>query len=524
MNKATEMARVTAKGSFHMLWGLVISTVISAIGTIFIARLLGADDYGLYTIAIGAPNLIANFRDWGINTAIVKYSAQYNSENKLLKIKSVFAAGLIFEIIVGALLTVIAFILSDFLAVVFQRPHIAPLIQISSLFILSGALGVAASSAFTGLERMHLNSVWYVIQAIFKTALILLLILAGFGTTGAVTGFSLGLFLASLAAVLLMLTIYRSLKQPNGEKLEIFATMKMMLRYGFPLSIAVILTGFLTYFYTYVMAFFVSDAPIGNYSVAQNFVVLITFFAIPVTTMMLPAFSKLNATQDHATLRGVFQYSVKYASMIVLPVSVMVMALAQPAIATIFQDQYPQAPLYLALLAIIYLFTALGSLSAGNLISSQGYTKYSLKLTVLTVAVGFPLSFIFTALLGITGLIVSTLITSLPSLFLALNFIKKRFNVTLDWAASARIAFSSGATGILTYLSVSLLPFSSPIQLIIGVIIFAVAFLFIALITRTITRPDLVNIREIAKALGPLSKILYGIIGLLETIMNKLHL
>ena len=41
------MAKVSAKGSFHLLWGLVISTVISSIATIFVARLLGSDLYGL---------------------------------------------------------------------------------------------------------------------------------------------------------------------------------------------------------------------------------------------------------------------------------------------------------------------------------------------------------------------------------------------------------------------------------------------------------------------------------------------
>jgi len=48
MSKAAEMAKVSAKGSFHLLWGLVISTVISAIGTILLARLLGSDLYGLH--------------------------------------------------------------------------------------------------------------------------------------------------------------------------------------------------------------------------------------------------------------------------------------------------------------------------------------------------------------------------------------------------------------------------------------------------------------------------------------------
>src|SRR5665811_2000623 len=157
MSKATEMARVSAKGGFHLLWGIVLSTVISSVGTIIIARLLGSDNYGLYAIALAAPNLISTFRDWGITTAMVKYSAEYNSENNVAKIRSVFVSGLAFEIIVGVSLSVLSLILSQVLADFYGRPAIVQLIQIASLFILTGALINTASAAFTGLEKMHLN-------------------------------------------------------------------------------------------------------------------------------------------------------------------------------------------------------------------------------------------------------------------------------------------------------------------------------------------------------------------------------
>jgi hypothetical protein len=39
MSKAAEMAKVSAKGSFHLLWGLVISIVISSIATTLLAYL-----------------------------------------------------------------------------------------------------------------------------------------------------------------------------------------------------------------------------------------------------------------------------------------------------------------------------------------------------------------------------------------------------------------------------------------------------------------------------------------------------
>jgi O-antigen/teichoic acid export membrane protein len=524
MSKATEMARVSAKGGFHLLWGLVLSTVISAVGTIFIARLLGPENMGLYAIALAAPNLFSTFRDWGVTTAMIKYSAEYNNENNVAKIRSVFISGLVFEILVGLALSVLSLVLSQFLAGFYGRPAIVQLIQIASLFVLTGALVNTASAAFTGMEKMHLNSIMLIVQSLVKTVLIIAFVILGLGTLGAVMGFSIGVIFAGTIGVLLMYVMYRSLPKSTSSKLELMKTIKIMLKYGLPVSIGAILSGFLTQFYSFIMAIFVTNnASIGNYSVALNFVVLITFFATPVTTMLFPAFSKLDAQKDKETLKNVFQYSVKYAALIVMPVTVMVMALSQPAIGTIFENRYVQAPLYLALLSVIYLFSALGSLSTGSLINGQGYTKYNLKLTLLNVAIGFPLSFVLISQFGIIGLIVTTIIVSLPSFFLSLRFIKRKFGVSIDWVSSAKITFSSVVAGVLTYMAVSQLPFSSPVQLVIGVVVFVVAFLLLAIVTRTVSKADLGNVREIGNAMGPLRKPLTIVLNLIEKLMNAVQ-
>jgi O-antigen/teichoic acid export membrane protein len=522
MSKATDMAKVSAKGGFHLLWGLVVSTVISSVGTILIAIFLGEDNMGLYTIAVAAPNLIAIFRDWGITTAMVKYAAQYNSENNVSKIRGILVSGLAFEIILGLALSILSISISGFLATVFNRPAIAPLIQITSLFILTGALVNTATAAFTGMEKMHLNSIMLIIQAVVKTGLIIGLVVLGLGTLGATIGFSVAVLIAGVSGLLLMYTMYRSLPHSTDGKLELIETIKSMLKYGLPISIGVILTGFLAQFYSYIMYIFVTDnGAIGNYSVATNFIVLITFFATPVTTMLLPAFSKLDYRKEQSVLQNVFQYSIKYAALIVVPVTVLVMSLAQPAIGTIFGGRYSQAPLFLVLLGLVYLLSAFGTLSIGNLINSQGDTKYNLKLTLLTVAIGFPLSFVLISQFGIVGLIIVSTVVGLPGLLWSLVYIKKRYGVSIDWISSAKILLSSAITGIATYLVVSLVPFSNPIRLVLGLIVFVVVFLVAIIATRTINRTDLANIRQIVGSLGPLQKPINIILNLIEKFMPR---
>jgi O-antigen/teichoic acid export membrane protein len=522
MAKAAEMAKVSAKGGFHLLWGLVLSTVIQSLGTIAIAYFLGSDNMGLYYIAVAAPNLIANFRDWGVTTAMVRYSAQYNQQNEPDKIRAVLVSGLAFELLLGLGLAIFSIAISGFLADLYQRPAIAQLIQITSLFILTGGLVNTATAAFTGLERMHLNSVMLIIQSIVKTALIIGLVLLGLGTMGAVIGFSVAVLIAGITGILLMYTLYRSLPKSKDGQLGIVATIKTMLKYGLPISIGAIVTGFLTTFYSNILAVFVTDnSLIGNYSVAVNFVVLISFFATPVTTMLLPAFSKLDYKKDKEVLKNVFQYSVKYAALIVVPVTLIVMSLAQPAIATIFQNKYTEAPLYLALSGVIYLLSIFGTLSYGNLINSQGDTKFTLKLSLLQAAIGFPLSFLLISQFGIIGLIVTSTVVGVPGLVWSLIFIKRRYDVSIDWVSSAKILASSSIAGVVTYIFADWAPFSSIVRLVLGVIVFVLVFLVAALVTRTINRNDTANIRQIAGGLGPLRKPLEMLLGLLEKFMPK---
>lgn len=527
MSKAADMARVSAKGGFHLLWGLVVSTIISSVGTIFIARLLGSDLYGLYTVVLTAPILIATFRDWGVNSAMIRCAAQYRAEGREDEVRSVFVSGLIFEIALGSALSAVSFILSGFLATnVFNRPEIAPLIQIASITILAGALINAATAAFTGVERMELNSVMLICQSTIKTLIIIALVVLGLGTTGATIGFAAGTLTAGFIGILLMYTIYKTLPKPATHKLEIKAYIAAMLEYGLPLSLAGITGGFLTQFYGFLLPIYYAtdNIMIGNYGVAANFVVLIGFFATPITIMLFPAFSKLDPQKDKETLKKVFQFSVKYAALLVVPVAALIMCLSGPAVSTLFGNTYASAPLFLALLTITYTYTAFGNLSTGNLINSQGQTQYNLKLTALTAAIGFPVGYLLIMHFGVVGLIVSSLTVGIPSLIIGLGFIKKHYDVTVDWRSSAKILFSSATAAALTYAVVAQLGFASWIRLLVGVPIFVLILIPAMLFTRAITRSDISNLRFMIGGLGVLSGIINKVLNLIEKIMIFLRL
>ena len=527
MSKAAEMAKSSAKGGFHVLWGLVISTFISSFATIFVARLLGSDLYGLYGIVLIAPNLIGVFRDWGIHSAMVRYTAQFRSEDRLVEVRSILISGIIFEIAFGTVLSAISFALSGYLATnVFHRSELTSLIQIASISLLAGGLTTAATATFIGIEKMRLNSIMIICQSAIKSVVIVVLVILGLGTSGAVLGYTIATVMAGAIGMALVWTQYKNLPKSNHTKLEIKAYTKLMLSYGTPLSLSAIIGSFLSQYYTFLLPiFYISDnIAIGNYEIASTFVVLIAFFATPITTMLFPAFSKLDPQRDKKNLKNIFQFSVKYASFLVVPVAALVICLSEPAVSTLFGKTYEMAPLFLALLALSYVFTAFGSLSTGNFISSQGKTTFILLLNLITAAIGLPLGYILILHFGILGLIVTSLITGVPSTVISLYWIRKHYELTVNWRSSAKILLSSSVAAVLTYVLVFELGFSSLIRLILGVIFFAFVFIIATLLTRIIDKSDIENLRGMVGGLGIVGKIFSRVLNIYEKIAGSLKL
>jgi O-antigen/teichoic acid export membrane protein len=521
-SKATEIAKVSAKGGFSLFWGIVVSTVVSALGLIVLARVMPPEEYGLYTIALAAPSLIGTFRDWGMNSAVTKYTAQYSAEGKLGQVRSILLAGLVFEVILGLALSFLSLFLSRFIATdIFKRP-ITAMIQISSFTILAGAFSTAAQASFVGRENMQPNSIMLVSQAFFRAVLCPVLVVLGFGASGAVVGYSVALLGGGLLGVFLMFEIYNDLTQKNGsvEPLKVWETMKYMFRYGLPLSFSSIFNGFVTQFYNVLIVIYASNFLIGNYAVATNFSVLLTFFTMPIQTMLFPAFSKLDSSKDTDTLKIVFQSSVKYSSLLVIPPTVALIALANPAVSALFGAKYTSAPLFLALFVVNYVLTAFGVLSTGPLISGQGETVLYLKFAIVNTATGIALAILLVPPLGVVGLIITTIFDGVPALIISLYWIKKHYDATVDWASSAKILVSSAASGVLAYFAVSFVSLSSWPKLIIGLAVFTAGFLFCVTATRTLRKPDIDALRLMTSDLGPLSRIANKILRVLERLVS----
>lgn len=508
----TDVAKQSAKGSIVLMIGQVLSTIILALGSIILARLLESANYGILTIAHIPISVMLLLGDLGVNSALVKYISQYRQEENPSEIKKIVKTGLMINALLNALLSILTFILSDFLSEkIFHDPQLNLLIKIGSLGLLAQALMSTCSSIFIAFYRMELHSLTNLTFSILKSMVSPILVIIGYGVFGATVGITISYIVAAILSLSIVWLI--ALRGLNGRAdLKTFNT---IIRYGYPLFFSNLTVGGLTQLFNFLMAIYVDAFMIGNYQAAVNFSVLIGFILTPITTVLFPLFSKFDAKKDDE-LGFVFQNTVKYSSILLVPATMGLIVLADPIVRIIYGETFRLTPFLLQLSIMNTIFVAVGNNAIPALFNSQGETKINFTSNLLYFAIGLPMGLILIPKFGAVGLLLTTLLASKPSLIYLIIRVKKNFGFSIDWESSLKIILSSGFAFIIVYTILRLLPIDDISSLIVGVGVFLSLYSILLPSMRAVELKDIQNLKSIMKGLGPLAPIFHAYFTLLS--------
>jgi stage V sporulation protein B len=491
-DQITEIAEDSAKGGFFLFAGQALSTFILALGSIAVSRILGPEVYGLYGLSLVAPSTFLLFTGFGIDLAIVRFSARLRVENENEKVAGLIRSALIFKSITGSLMSILCFVLSDFFALhALSRPEIAYLIRISALTIPFNALLSVSRSAFMGLDSMQDTALTINLQSIIKSASSPLLVLLGFGLAGAVLGQLLSVAIGGLITIsILFLRHYRKLGG-SSENNSISRNVKEMIGYAFPAYVSGLLTSLIGQYQGMILALLTSNIEIGNLRVATHFAALINVLIVPMS-VLLSAFSKVDPKSENAN--KIFINSVKYTSLLIIPAAIFISLSSKNFINFIYGTEYEIAPLLLSIQSLIFLYAGIGSLVITHFLVGAGKTKTVLVANLINLVIFAPLAPWLVTLLGIQGVIIASLTSTLFSIIYQLIIVKREFHFNLDIKELSRIYLAAIIPVGPTYLFLSLSPFNDLLNVLIGGGIFLFTYLTLSPIIRSVTPVDLQNL------------------------------
>jgi O-antigen/teichoic acid export membrane protein len=336
-----------------------------------------------------------------------------------------------------------------------------------------------------------------------------ILVFLGYSVLGAVIGYDMGFVAAGLIGLAVFYFILlRPLRKKRTKNSSMTKTFKTMLDYGVPLSIGGILAGILAQIYAFILIPLTTTTMYGNYVVAVNFSVLLTFFSTPISTVLFPAFAKLDPKNEDQLVKNVFTSSVKYTCILMVPATMILMALSGPMVGTLYGEKYVYAPFFLTLYVIGNLSVIFGSLSSGGFLYGLGETRIIMIQNVITLVIGLPLGVFLIPTYGIIGLIIATVFAGMPSMVWVLYWIWKHYKARANLQSSAKIFAASTIAAVLAYLPTAFLNAADWIKLIIGLIIFVTVYILAAPIIGAVSIADINNLRAMFSSMGTLSKII----------------
>jgi O-antigen/teichoic acid export membrane protein len=496
--KLEDVARDSARGGFFLFSGTAISTIVLAVGSILIARILGPELYGQYALAMAVPQLMYLFTELGINEGITKFTAEMIRRGESNRIEKLVKHGLLIRTSVGIAVFLINFIFADFFAfLLLNRPELAFYLRIGAIAILFQIIFTTAASTFVGLDRTECSAIALNIQAISKTILSLTLVILGFALTGAILGHVLSYAVSAVAGIVLLYIVIRKLKT-SGDNTIFRLNIQLLLKYGTPLYFSILLIGFVPVIQNIVLAFFTTDAQVGNYKAAINFATLMTVLAIPITTALLPAFSKLSSGGKD-TVKAFFKIANKYTTALVVPATTLVILFSNQIVLLVYGSTYQSASTYLGFYCFLYFLVGIGYLTFASLYNGLGETKITLRISLITFVSMLFLSIPLTNFYGVTGLILAFVVSSAAGQIYALYHARKRFDIEYNKTSLLKIYAISVVSSVIPIIILNFIKLPTVLTITIGSILYLISYVSLFPITKAITLDEIQKISHIVQ-------------------------
>lgn len=377
----------------------ILTMVLGFASTIIIARVLGPEKQGIYTLVVLLPNMLVTFLNVGIGPASVYYVGKQK-----YSIETIVSTNIFLALIISAISIVIGI-----LSIVLFRDTFFKGVPIIYLFIILSVLPLLFANSFLqavfqGLQDFKVFNLVAIFGSIMNLVfLIIVVLLLRLNVIGAIIS-----FFASVIAPTLILIIY--LKKRNiivRFKYISKEFIKDSLIYGYKAHLSNILA-FVNYRADILMiSYFLSPAAVGIYNVAVSIAEKLWFISQPVSTVLFPRISSMKSDDERNKLTAVVARNVLFISLIV---AVILYFIIDILIVFIFGEQYKLASKVIKILLVgITLFSAERILS--NDLAGRGKPEINLYTSLFTVATNVALNIVLIPISGILGAALATSIT-----------------------------------------------------------------------------------------------------------------
>ncbi len=456
-----------------LIWLTVSEIIFNASGYFIhsvVGRLLGPADYGRYGLIVNLTTTVIILIGNGIPTAMSKYLSEI-FETHPDRIRGIKRTSVILQTGIMAVVTVLFFLASPFIASLLGDPTLTPLFRLSSLIIPSFAAASFYFSYFTGLHFFRLQAALKTTRSVTRMVFIILLAWY-FGVKGAVAGYIVSPLVVFGVAVILDL-IWTGKYFPATKKRESqdFPT-KKLLDYAWPLTLFMLFYQLITSLDLFlVKALLRNDYWTGLYNAVITVGNIPYYLFYALTIILLPAISNTSSNRDEAETRSLVNKSLRLLALVLFPTVTLLSAYSGPIISLFYGHAYAGATASMSVFAIGNGFLTVFYVLAFA-VSGAGLVMIPMYVSGVGLVASAALNYALIPPFGIVGSAIATTIVTFILMTGILIFTDRHFKVHIPlklWVVS----FISSAVLVLL---ARLLPEGSFSFIVSGAVLFLLHF------------------------------------------------
>lgn len=374
--------RAVAKGGSFLAAGDAFNYVSRMIAALVLAKALGADQYGLYNLAVSSAFVFSGVADFGMATAMERFIAVMRQRGDDAQLRGSTQVGVWAAAIGGVTIAIVVGLLADQIAVgVFDDPRLGPLIRLIAIIIPILALENVLAAVVRGFKRMDQSAFASdFIQPLVR--LILILIFAVTGLNAVVAGIIFGV--SYLASLLTLVRLAPTHFEPLDTASPAVRPTRELIRFGFPFWLTTVLTKVRKNVQTVLLGVFSTATSVGVFSLASSANIVGRISNVALATSMRPVLAELFDREDMEGMSHLYKATTRWTLTLNLPVTVLLVSYPT-AILGVFGQSFEAGATALTVLALSELANAITG-TCGSIIDMSG--RGVLKLINKVVEIG----------------------------------------------------------------------------------------------------------------------------------------
>jgi O-antigen/teichoic acid export membrane protein len=398
----------TAKGGSISFAGRTFEYIIRFIFSILVARAVGAEQYGLYTLALTITPILSMLSLLGLQTGIVAFLAPAIRTRNDTRIWGIIQVCGGIPALLSIILGVTLFIFSVPVATLgFHDPRLIPLLQIVSVSIPLDAMGFIAYQIIISYQKpkysVLANNLVLPITKLFLTILFLAL---GMGVKGIIFAH----VIASAIGLALIIYYVNSLFPLNRPITRAERNTGMLLRYSLPVHLGWVLNTIRGTLETLVLGFVGLTTGVGIFAVASRLSSLGTMLFLSIGNISTPMIADFYNQGDLIQLNQLYQTTTKWVAMFNIPLFLTFVLFSKPLL-SIFGGDFTNGSVALIVLSIGNLFYTGTGLGA-NILDMTNHTKFNSINSVIMVIVTISSDLLLIPHFGIIGAAIASSIST----------------------------------------------------------------------------------------------------------------